>query len=147
MHVQSCHCFDFITTIEWLKSQSASLRQPKARNRQALRQSTESPLRHGSPPEVNSHAGRKVRVGDMTPDDVLTRFLASTAAPAKKKPRFRPGTVALREIRKYQKSTDLLIQKLPFSRLVRVAHPRRSVGSYMRPGPRNHDGHDDRYQL
>jgi histone H3-like centromeric protein A len=32
--------------------------------------------------------------------------------------RFRPGTVALREIRKYQKSTDLLIQKLPFSRVV-----------------------------
>mmetsp|Transcript_41182 Transcript_41182/g.131799 ORF Transcript_41182/g.131799 Transcript_41182/m.131799 type:complete len:146 (-) Transcript_41182:36-473(-) len=33
--------------------------------------------------------------------------------------RYRPGTVALREIRKYQKSTDLLIRKLPFSRLVR----------------------------
>merc|ERR1712184_103730 len=30
-----------------------------------------------------------------------------------------PGTVALREIRKYQKSTDLLIRKLPFQRLVR----------------------------
>ena len=38
----------------------------------------------------------------------------------KKKPhRFRPGTVALREIRRYQKSTDLLIRKLPFQRLVR----------------------------
>ena len=33
--------------------------------------------------------------------------------------RFRPGTVALREIRKFQKSTDLLIRKLPFQRLVR----------------------------
>ena len=33
--------------------------------------------------------------------------------------RFRPGTVALREIRKFQKSTDLLIPKLPFSRLLR----------------------------
>ncbi|KAF5832580.1 histone H3 variant [Dunaliella salina] len=33
--------------------------------------------------------------------------------------RYRPGTVALREIRKYQKSTDLLIRKLPFARLVR----------------------------
>lgn len=30
-----------------------------------------------------------------------------------------PGTVALREIRRYQKSTDLLIRKLPFQRLVR----------------------------
>ena len=33
--------------------------------------------------------------------------------------RFRPGTVALREIRKFQKSTDLLIHKLPFFGLVR----------------------------
>ena len=33
--------------------------------------------------------------------------------------RYRPGTVALREIRRYQKSTELLIRKLPFSRLVR----------------------------
>ena len=37
----------------------------------------------------------------------------------KKPRRFRPGTVALREIRKYQKSTELLIQKIPFQRLVR----------------------------
>ncbi|KAF3841403.1 hypothetical protein F7725_007265 [Dissostichus mawsoni] len=29
----------------------------------------------------------------------------------------RPGTVALREIRRYQKSTELLIRKLPFQRL------------------------------
>lgn len=35
------------------------------------------------------------------------------------KPRYRPGTIALREIRKYQKSTDLLLRKLPFQRLVR----------------------------
>jgi len=33
--------------------------------------------------------------------------------------RYKPGTVALREIRHYQKSTDLLLLKLPFSRLVR----------------------------
>ena len=37
----------------------------------------------------------------------------------KKPRRYRPGTVALREIRRYQKSTDLLIRKLPFQRLVR----------------------------
>ncbi|KAM7266350.1 hypothetical protein ACFE04_004247 [Oxalis oulophora] len=41
----------------------------------------------------------------------------------KKPHRFRPGTVALREIRKYQKSTELFIRKLPFQRLVReIAH-------------------------
>jgi histone H3 len=33
--------------------------------------------------------------------------------------RYRPGTVALREIRRYQKSSDLLLRKLPFQRLVR----------------------------
>ncbi|KAG6911185.1 histone H3-like centromeric protein hH3v [Tephrocybe rancida] len=45
---------------------------------------------------------------------------AGNDPPAQKKPhRFRPGTVALREIRKYQKSTDLLIRRLPFSRVVR----------------------------
>ena len=33
--------------------------------------------------------------------------------------RYRPGTVALREIRRYQKSTELLLRKLPFQRLVR----------------------------
>ena len=37
----------------------------------------------------------------------------------KKPRRYRPGTVALREIRRYQKSTELLIKKLPFYRLVR----------------------------
>ena len=37
----------------------------------------------------------------------------------KKPHRWRPGTVSLREIRRYQKSTDLLIRKLPFQRLVR----------------------------
>uniref|UniRef100_A0A0D9YRW1 Histone H3 n=1 Tax=Oryza glumipatula TaxID=40148 RepID=A0A0D9YRW1_9ORYZ len=37
----------------------------------------------------------------------------------KKPHRYRPGTVALREIRKYQKNTELLIRKLPFQRLVR----------------------------
>lgn len=43
-----------------------------------------------------------------------------TSVPGLKKPhRYRPGTVALREIKRYQKSTELLIRKLPFSRLVR----------------------------
>ena len=37
-----------------------------------------------------------------------------------RKPRkYRPGTVALREIKRYQKSTELLVRKIPFQRLVR----------------------------
>ncbi len=59
-----------------------------------------------------------------TPEQ-LAAFEAAKAANGgvgivtKKPHRFRPGTVALREIRRYQKSTDLLIRKLPFQRLVR----------------------------
>ena len=43
----------------------------------------------------------------------------ANAARPRKPHRFRPGTVALREIRKYQRSTELLIRKVPFQRLVR----------------------------
>ena len=55
--------------------------------------------------------------------DSLTRLLfpsplstpSLTASGKPRKPhRYRPGTVALREIRRYQKSTELLIRKLPF---------------------------------
>ena len=35
-----------------------------------------------------------------------------------KKRRFRPGTVALREIQQYQKSTDLLIRRAPFQQVI-----------------------------
>ena len=49
-----------------------------------------------------------------------------------KKPyRYRPGTVALKQIRKYQKSTELLIRKLPFQRLVKeVVHQLFKTESY-----------------
>lgn len=44
---------------------------------------------------------------------------AAKKAPAPRKPRrYRPGMRALKEIRHFQKSTDLLLRKLPFSRLV-----------------------------
>jgi histone H3 len=56
-----------------------------------------------------------------------------TGAPAtggvKKPHRFRPGTRALREIRHYQKRTDLLLRRGPFARLIREylnEHPLRS---------------------
>jgi histone H3 len=54
---------------------------------------------------------------------MLTRQAARKSAPAtgglKKPHRYRPGTVALRQIRKYQKSTELLIRKRSFQYLVR----------------------------
>ena len=47
-----------------------------------------------------------------------SKNISAAAGGVKKTRRFRPGTVALRDIRKYQKSFALLIQKLPFQRLV-----------------------------
>ena len=49
----------------------------------------------------------------------INRMSAPVTTGVKRPHTFKPGTVALREIRKYQKSTDLLIRKLPFQRLVR----------------------------
>ena len=61
--------------------------------------------------------------GGKAPRKQLATKAARKSAPStggiKKPHRFRPGTVALREIRRYQKSTELLIRKLPFQRLVR----------------------------
>jgi hypothetical protein len=48
-----------------------------------------------------------------------SRAKKATTPGVKKPHRFRPGTVALQQIRKYQKMTDLLLRKLPFSRVVR----------------------------
>ena len=66
---------------------------------------------------------RKSTGGKAPRKQLATKASRNKSAPAaggvKKPHRYRPGTVALREIRKYQKSTDLLIRKLPFQRLVR----------------------------
>ena len=61
--------------------------------------------------------------GGKAPRKMLATKAARKSAPApggiKKPHRYRPGTVALHEIRKYQKSTEFLIRKAPFQRLVR----------------------------
>lgn len=60
--------------------------------------------------------------GGKAPRKQLASKAARKSAPStggvKKPHRYKPGTVALREIRRYQKSTELLIRKLPFQRLV-----------------------------
>ncbi|KAJ5180291.1 Histone-fold [Penicillium capsulatum] len=58
-----------------------------------------------------STAGKAAkRASDVQPGD---------PTPQGRRRRYKPGTVALKEIRRYQRSYDLLIQKLPFARLVR----------------------------
>lgn len=79
------------------------------------------------PPKRASGSGasrRKSRPGDVQPGD---------PAPIRAKRRYRPGTVALREIRQYQSHTKLLLRKLPFARLVReIALTARPRGEGMR---------------
>ncbi|PHU30442.1 histone H3.2, partial [Capsicum chinense] len=78
-------------------------------------------------PSLYSHTFKWLVLSELPANSQVERHQGSSwlrkAAPAtggvKKPHRFRPGTVALREIRKYQKSTELLIRKLPFQRLVR----------------------------
>nr|XP_010954528.1 histone H3.3A-like [Camelus bactrianus] len=66
---------------------------------------------------------RRRRTAGKAPRKNLATKASRKSAPStggvKKPHRYRPGTVALREIRRYQKSTELLIRKLPFQRLVR----------------------------
>ena len=73
--------------------------------------------RHGSMKEVQRQARKGIAVKKVTA--ARKEEERAPAGRVKKTYRFRPGTVALKEIRRYQKSTELLIRKLPFQRLVR----------------------------
>ena len=74
-----------------------------ARTKQTARKSTggKQPRKH-----LATKAARKSAVSGQQ--------AGYSQATVKKPHRYRPGTVALREIRKFQKSTELLIRKLPF---------------------------------
>ncbi len=62
--------------------------------------------------QVIGGAGRKSKSPKKT-------YKATTASPSGSKRRYRPGEKALREIRFYQRNTDLCLRRLPFARLVR----------------------------
>uniref|UniRef100_A0A5S6Q670 Histone domain-containing protein n=1 Tax=Trichuris muris TaxID=70415 RepID=A0A5S6Q670_TRIMR len=61
--------------------------------------------------------------GGKAPRKQLATMAARKSAPSaggvKKPHRYRPGTVALREIRRYRNSRQLLIRRQPFQRLIR----------------------------
>ncbi|KAJ1279435.1 hypothetical protein BS78_04G156400 [Paspalum vaginatum] len=93
---------------------------PSRAKNQAAKQAGDSVR---SDPMARTKQTARKSTGGKAPRKQLATKAARKSAPAtggvKKPHRFRPGTVALREIRKYQKSTELLIRKLPFQRLVR----------------------------
>lgn len=79
----------------------------------------------GGPGEGGSRSfgGKSVPGGLAGPSARFARqeMIRLSAAPTgvKKPHRYRPGTVALREIRRYQRSTELLMRKTVFARWVR----------------------------
>ena len=88
---------------------------------------------HFHPMARTKQTARK-RIAGVKDNKALGTKVARKPFPARggvKKPhRYRPGTVALREIRRFQKSTEFLIRKLPFGRLVR------EIAEDLKPGLR-----------
>ena len=80
------------------------------------------------------HTSARKTTGGKAPRKQLAakaaRKTAAAAGGIKKSHKYRPGTVALRDIRKYQKTTELLIRRAPFLKLVR------EVASKHEPGVR-----------
>ncbi|KAL1616253.1 centromeric DNA-binding histone H3-like protein cse4 [Diplodia seriata] len=80
------------------------------------------PSRGGRPSTGGKTRGRPSLASQATPAKRGPRSSGVSAGdptPSRKKYRHKPGTNALKEIRRYQRSTDLLLLKLPFARLVR----------------------------
>ena len=74
-----------------------------------------------NPPSSSSSSAKRAATTDKKSGGGYKRSLveAKTLPKSTVVRRFHPGTVALREIRKYQKSTSLIIPRIPFNRLVK----------------------------
>jgi len=89
----------------------------------SLKRPTKAPRRATKAPRKTPRTGGKSivrsRKAPVRKRAVKSKTLAQRGEGVIKRHRWRPGTVALREIRKYQKGGELLLRKLPFIRLVR----------------------------
>ena len=72
--------------------------------------------RHKQKNPVKGNGGKK------TPRTKIQKKKDRQEEGKQRRHRYRPGTVALREIRRYQKSTDLLIRREPFRKVVKEIH-------------------------
>ena len=94
-------------------------KQPRSSGKQPIssgKQPRSSGKQPGSSGKQSGSSGKQPRTGLGIGKGKPMRINAPVT---KKRRRYRPGTVALREIRQYQKSTELLIRKTPFQRLCR----------------------------
>eukprot|EP00092_Neocalanus_flemingeri_P026228 GFUD01028429.1.p1 GENE.GFUD01028429.1~~GFUD01028429.1.p1 ORF type:complete len:249 (-),score=66.17 GFUD01028429.1:129-875(-) len=109
----------FLTHSTLEESQSAKTKTPtpvkqhKKAKHPTARKSTAPPVK----PQKTSTPQAKGRKSLPIPSKSPKNRSVAPGTPGKR--RYRPGTRALMEIRKFQKSTNLLIPKLPFSRLIR----------------------------
>ncbi|CAM0876841.1 unnamed protein product [Alopecurus aequalis] len=97
----------------------ARMKHPAAR---MTRSQPKKRLHFGSSPQ-SPRAGQETGGPSTSAAPMRGAGRAAQGTPAQQRPRkphrFKPGTVALREIKKYQKSTEMLIPLAPFVRLVR----------------------------
>src|SRR3989338_8212262 len=89
---------------------------PPRRRRASMLDSPPAPS--DPPPPSSSAAAARRAVSGKSPASSSSSSAAAAATPRRKR-RARPGVVALREIRRFQKSTELLLRRLPFGRVVR----------------------------
>ncbi|XP_035695285.1 histone H3-like [Branchiostoma floridae] len=105
------------------KISAAAQKPAKPKKKPAAKKPAAKKVKKAKKPAAKKPAAKKAKKSPKKAAKKTPKKAARKSAPAtggvKKPHRYRPGTVALREIRRYQKSTELLIRKLPFQRLVR----------------------------
>jgi histone H3 len=100
------------------EKKSKEIKEKKSKEKKEKKErSSSSGKKVGPKPKKFNVKGGKVH--DKEPSDKTASKLKKREAGVRKPHRFKAGTVALREIRQYQKSTENLIRKAPFQRLVR----------------------------
>ena len=97
------------------KAKNAVSKVPSKAKAKAAKSKSKSPAKKVAKPKSKSPNKTKA-TGSKSPKKSQK---TSSQPKERKKPRFRPGTVALREIKRYQKSTDLLLPRASFQRVVR----------------------------
>lgn len=98
-------------------------RNVQTQNKKSRKRKTDTPRKRQGATFDDKSPGAAEQLNRATPNVKRTVRPAPRPSPggggAKRDHRFRAGTRALMEIRKYQKSTNLLLRKMPFARVVR----------------------------
>ena len=107
------------TPFSFASRSSSSAKSPSSPSKVTTRAQTAaaSPGPSSTPTQARHVAKKSTSRAALVQTLKTLKKAAAPSTPSKR--RYRPGTVALREIRQYQKQTNLLIPRFPFQRLVR----------------------------